>query len=278
LLPSKLGKRLEKIRGTHQDLWADEDKLRVKKHEHDDDGSDDEVDNPAAAADTDDDDDDDAGFQPFIRSKTSKVTPMTTNKTYIVLSDSDDDNHRKISSRRQPKTEKASKKTSHHHGHMIDEREPTATSTCVTCLICTIASTLTSYNCCSKHLDLLVNKKSSHASVHTNDQQWPPQQVMILPMTDELLQRYLDPEKIHQLKTQTVNSPKKRKPIERVKSASVMICLLECNRVCFRVELYRKSQVKHRISAISNATILKKRKHRPSRVSTDASYLPLFAT
>jgi hypothetical protein len=67
-----------------------------------------------------------------------------------------------------------------------------------TCLICSILSQLSSYNCCSEHLSLLKNHSKT---------QWLPDQVMILPVTNEIVQRYLDPEQIHQLRTRTsINS------------------------------------------------------------------------
>lgn len=80
------------------------------------------------------------------------------------------------------------------------------TSKCPTCLICSILTTLTSYNCCSQHLSLLVNNKNPQKQT-TNTEQWPPQQVMIVPMTDEFIQRYFNSQEIHRLHTRTLISP-----------------------------------------------------------------------
>jgi hypothetical protein len=65
-----------------------------------------------------------------------------------------------------------------------------------TCLICSIKSQLSSYNCCSEHLSALKNHLKS---------QWLPEKVMIVPLTDDIVQRYLDPQQIHQLRTLPVN-------------------------------------------------------------------------
>jgi len=42
-----------------------------------------------------------------------------------------------------------------------------------------------------------------------------PEQVMIIPMTDELVQRYLDPQQIHHLRRQTSTSPINKENSER---------------------------------------------------------------
>jgi hypothetical protein len=42
-----------------------------------------------------------------------------------------------------------------------------------------------------------------------------PEQVMIIPMTDELVQRYLDPQQIHHLQRQTSASPINKENSER---------------------------------------------------------------
>ena len=68
------------------------------------------------------------------------------------------------------------------------------------CLICSILSKLSSYNCCSDHLFLLKNH------LHSSNPQWLPEQVMIVPVTDEIVQRYLDPQQIHQLRSQTTTN------------------------------------------------------------------------
>jgi hypothetical protein len=94
-------------------------------------------------------------------------------------------------------------------------------SKCATCLICSILTTLTSYNCCSKHLSLLINNKNSHSNHQkqtTDMQQWSPQQVMIVPMTDELIQRYLNPQEIYRLRTRTATSSIQKEPVQSKRS------------------------------------------------------------
>ena len=60
------------------------------------------------------------------------------------------------------------------------------------CLICSILSRLTSHNCCSNHLNIL----TTHS-----DQTWLSDSVMIVPVTNELVQKYLNHEQIHRLQT-----------------------------------------------------------------------------
>lgn len=186
---SEIGRRLEKLRSMQGNLW--------------------------------DDDDDERDLQPCVQPKTTTVTATTNNKTYIVLSDSDDE---KAASRRRDKATKPRKKVARDaHEHESSERQTgTASLRCATCLICSLLTTLTPYNCCSKHLAILLNSKSPQSTA-TASHPWPPQQVMIVPMTDELLQRYLDPQQIHSLKTQRSTSPVKRKGTKRNTSVSFKI-------------------------------------------------------
>jgi hypothetical protein len=100
------------------------------------------------------------------------------------------------------------------------------TSKCPTCLICSILSTLTSYNCCPNHLSLLKYNQKKHT---TNSDQWPPQQVMIVPMTDELIQRYLNPQEIYRLRTRTSTSPVHKKSSESKRSVGAKVYLLKSN-------------------------------------------------
>jgi hypothetical protein len=178
---SRLNLRFEKLRGGQRNLWSD-------------------------------DDDDEDENQQYVQPKTT----TTSNKTYIVLTDSDDE---KASSRRRSRSNKSKKKSSRiHDENYPSDNDHKITSKCATCLICSILSTLTSYNCCSKHLSLLINNKNSHHNhekLTTNTDQWPPQQVMIVPMTDELIQRYLNPQEINRLRTQSSTS---KKPIASNKS------------------------------------------------------------
>ncbi|CAF1042397.1 unnamed protein product [Rotaria sp. Silwood1] len=147
-----------------------------------------------------DDDDDDSDLEPYVKSK----KPTTSNKTYIVLSDSDTE---KTSSRPRSKSKKSKKKSSRTYDESLtSDNDHKQRSKCVTCLICSILTTLTSYNCCSKHLSLLINNKNSHdnhqkQTINTN--QWPPKQVMIVPITDDLIQRYINPQEFVHIKTST---------------------------------------------------------------------------
>jgi len=154
--------------------------------------------------DGDDNDDED---EQYVQPKTT-----TSNNTYIVLSDSDDE---KTSSRRRIR-----KKSSRIHDDNLSssDNDSRMTSKCPTCLICSILTTLTSYNCCSKHLSLLINNKNSHQKQTTDTEQWPPQQVMIVPMTDELVQRFLNPQEMYRLRTRTSTSPLYKKSTESKKS------------------------------------------------------------
>lgn len=174
--PSHVGRRLEKLRCGQRSLWDDVDDENSNNNNN-------EENIPT-------------------KSKSS------TEQTYIVLTDSDEE---KSSSRTQTKPSKSRKKLLKSLDENIssdNDQKPTTTR-CPTCLICSILTTLSSYNCCGKHLDLLVHNKTSqqqqHSKHETTQEQWPPQQVMILPMTDELLQRYLSSQEIYHLKPK--NSP-----------------------------------------------------------------------
>ncbi|CAF0967638.1 unnamed protein product [Adineta steineri] len=182
---SKINRRLDKLRSGQRNLWLE---------------------------DGDNDNDDEA----YIQSKSTKTTTATSNKTYIVLSDSDDE---KPSPRRQRSSNKSRKKTARtHDDNDTSDNDHNTSSKCITCLICSILSTLTSYNCCSKHLSLLINNKNTHHSCQkltTTTDQWPPPQVMIVPMTDEIMQRYLNPHEINRLKAQSSSS---KNPTDSTKS------------------------------------------------------------
>ncbi|CAF3214057.1 unnamed protein product [Rotaria sp. Silwood2] len=161
------------------------------------------------------DDDDDSDLEPYVKSK----KPTTSNKTYIVLSDSDNE---KKPSRRRSKSNKSKKKSSRTYDESLtSENDHKPTSKCVTCLICSILTTLTSYNCCSKHLSLLINNKNSHdnhqkQTINTN--QWPAKQVMIVPVTDELIQRYINPQEFFHVKTPTSTPPIHKKSVQSNRS------------------------------------------------------------
>jgi hypothetical protein len=142
--------------------------------------------------DDDDDDDDDDEEQ-------SKTIKNNKHKSYIVLSDSDEERP----SKRRSRSVKSRKKLSQNSVKNA------------TCLICSILSQLSSCNCCSEHLSTL--KNPSHQQQQTTNSQWLPEQVMIVPVTNDIVQRYLDPQKIHHLRTQTSTSPINKKTLVNIK-------------------------------------------------------------
>ncbi|CAF0732463.1 unnamed protein product [Adineta ricciae] len=179
---SKVNRRLDKLRaGRRNNLWLDDE---------DDDNDNRQQRQPQ---------------QPAVQSK-----PVPSNKTYIVLSDSDEEKP-PAASRQRSRSNKARQKSSPAHAdNYPSDNDYKRTPKCATCLICSILSTLSSYNCCSKHLSLLTNsKKSVHKNSTVNIEQYSPQHVMILPMTDELVQRYLNHQGSHHLRTQISTSSKK---------------------------------------------------------------------
>ncbi|CAF0893860.1 unnamed protein product [Rotaria sordida] len=122
-----------------------------------------------------------------------KQSKTTNNKrTYITLSDSDEEQ----SSQRRLRNTKSGKKLSRNHDENINKN--------TTCLICSILSQLSSYNCCSEHLSILKNH-TDHQQQTTNSS-WLPNKVMIVPVTDEIIQHYLDPQQIYNLRTQTTST------------------------------------------------------------------------
>lgn len=176
---SKLNRRLDKLRaGRRQNLWLDDE----------------------------DDDNDNRQQQPSVQPK-----PAPNNKTYIVLSDSDEEKTAAAAYRKRSRSNKSRQKSSPIHGdNYPSDNDYKRTPKCATCLICSILSTLSSYNCCSKHLSLLTNsKKSTHKNSPVSTEQCQPQHVMIVPVTDELVQRYLNPQGGHHLRTQISTSSKK---------------------------------------------------------------------
>jgi len=130
----------------------------------------------------DDDDDDDEN------NKQLKITKNNNYKSYIVLSDSDEEKSSSPSKRRS-RSVKSRKKFS--ENHVKNAR----------CLICSILSQLSSCNCCSEHLSTL--KNHSHQQQTTTNSQCLPEKVMIVPLTNEIVQHYLDPQQIHHLRTST---------------------------------------------------------------------------
>ena len=163
-----------------------------------------------------------------VQSKNKSKTP--TDNTYIVLTDSDDENQQ-----RRSRSKKSKKKSRMQDENISSDNDTRMKSKCPTCLICSILSTLTSYNCCPNHLSLLkCNQTSYHQQQQkqkhtTNSDQWPPQQVMIVPLTDDIIQRYLNPQEIYRLRTQTSTSPVHRKSTESKQSVNSKVYLLKSN-------------------------------------------------
>ncbi|CAF2057311.1 unnamed protein product [Rotaria magnacalcarata] len=163
-------------------------------------------------------DDDDHDLEIYVKAK----KPVTNNKTYIVLSDSDDE---KTSSKNDKKKKKS---TRMNNENLISDNDYKPTSKCVTCLICSILTTLTPYNCCTKHLSLLIHKKHSHGNDSKQpmkDNQWPPKQVMIVPITDDLIQRYVNPQEFYHIKASpsqnnTVQSTRSKRKLSKSSTTS----------------------------------------------------------
>ena len=141
------------------------------------------------------------------RSKQSKR--RSANKSYIILSDSDEE-EQFFSSSRQLRNAETKKKLS----RISDENQSDATI----CLICSILSKLSPLNCCPEHLSLL--KNHSHHQQQTTSSQWLPEHVLIVPLTDEIIERYLDPQQIYHLRTQASTSLIENKTSERNTSVS----------------------------------------------------------
>ena len=99
-----------------------------------------------------------------------RPTVKSNRRSRIELSDSDED-ILSISSQRHSRSSKSRKRTSQHHRHHRDS---------ATCLICSVLSQLSSYNCCSTHLTVL--KNLSHGL---------PEQLVLVPMTNDIAQHYL---------------------------------------------------------------------------------------
>ncbi|UJR22363.1 hypothetical protein I4U23_025425 [Adineta vaga] len=119
-------------------------------------------------------------------------------KSYIMRSDSDEERPSK-SSQRRLRSSKSRKKTSRHH------RES------ATCLICSILSQLSTYNCCSTHLSLLKNPPPQQ----TTHSRRLPERVRFVPMTDHLVQRYFDPQSRRRTSTSPITQPSTRKSLNK---------------------------------------------------------------
>lgn len=128
------------------------------------------------------------------------------NKASIALTDSEEEvEQRRSSSRRRSHT--------HHHHH----REISARSSrSATCLICSVLSQLSSRNCCSKHLAALQDQHEASSRSPTA----LPNQVMIIPVTDDIIQRYLNPDQIHRLRRTTASPPIITKTPQRRKTVN----------------------------------------------------------
>ena len=96
----------------------------------------------------------------------------------------------------------------------------------------------------------------------TNADPWPPQQVMILPMTDELIQRYLNPQEIYRRRTRTSLSPGQKKTTEPKRSVGIKTASSKISfNSYFRDENHQKSQQIHPNHPIPNTRILLNAKH-----------------
>ena len=145
----------------------------------------------------DDDDSDDDQFE--------QSRQMPNRAAAILLSDSDEEQIPSSSTRRRRRRSKRKlSRIDDEHLPMNANEESVATS--ATCLICSIQSIISSLNCCPQHLAAL-----------TNHHQWLPDQVMIVPVTDAILEQYLDPQKLHRLRAET---PAQRRVSERQTSVS----------------------------------------------------------
>lgn len=128
------------------------------------------------------DDDDDVE----ITTSKPKQSKTTNNRiSYVASSDSDEEKSHRLRNR------KSRTKLSRNH----DENVPISG----TCLICSIIAQLSSYNCCANHLSIL--KNHSNRQSHTTDVEHLPERVMIVPITDEIVQQYIDPQQIQQLRS-----------------------------------------------------------------------------
>lgn len=152
----------------------------------------------------DDDNDDDESNEEdqsnFTRTTTSK---RRTKKTVcVVLSDSEEESQN-------PFYHSSSSTVENHRRNLSQPRNSGS------CLICSIRSQLSNINCCSNHLSLLTNNPNAQSLAN---------HVMIVPITDEILQHYLDPEHIHHLRSS--KSPNEHRSISNVTNSSHRSTLL----------------------------------------------------
>lgn len=217
---SQIGRRLEKLRSRQRNLWNDDNDIdETEQH---------------------------------LSSKSKDKT--VTDNTYIVLTDSDDE---KTSARKRSRSHKTKKKSSQiSDENFSSDNDHKIGSKCPTCLICSILSTLTSYNCCSKHLATLIHNQQPPKQI-TNTDPWPPQQVMILPMTDELIQRYLNPQETYRRRTRTSLSPGQKKTTESKRSVGIKTASSKISFNSYsRDENHQKRQQTHPNHPIRNTRML----------------------
>ncbi len=127
-------------------------------------------------------------------------------KKLITLTDSDEERPTSTLQRR-IRSGKSKKKISQNHNENA------------TCLICSILSQLSSYNCCSQHLSVLKNPQP------TTTGQWLPDKVMIVPLTDDIVQKYLDPEQIHHLRKKTKKSSERNVLVSQIVVQKIVNCI-----------------------------------------------------
>ncbi|CAF3350494.1 unnamed protein product [Rotaria socialis] len=147
-----------------------------------------------------------------INSKSKQSRKKSNNQPIILLSDSEEEIS-PLPSQGRSQIIKSKKKISQNHDENVNKNP--------TCLICSIFSQLSSHNCCSEHLSILKNHSDHH--VRTTNGQHLPEKVMIVPITDEIVQHYLDSQQIYQLRTQASPSrtTKKRSTVQSVSKATM---------------------------------------------------------
>ncbi|CAF2075561.1 unnamed protein product [Rotaria magnacalcarata] len=147
-----------------------------------------------------------------INPKAKQSKTKNNNQPIILLSDSDEETS-PLPSQGRSRITKSKNKLSQNHNDNVNKNP--------TCLICSIFAQLSSYNCCSEHLSILKSNSDHH--LRTTNGQRLPEKVMIIPITDEIVQHYHDGQQIYQLRTQTSPSrtTKKRSAVQLVSKATM---------------------------------------------------------
>jgi hypothetical protein len=130
-----------------------------------------------------------------IKSQIAKRLEKLRVRTKDLWGDDDDDDNQETSKQSKPIVLSSSEEEEERPSVRRKLRKKTPKNP--TCLICSILSQLSSCNCCSEHLSLLKNHS------HHSKSKCLSERVMIVPLTNEIVQRYLDPQQIHQLRKHT---------------------------------------------------------------------------